>query len=192
MRYEFTLKNEKVKTYEMIRGLLILLNALALLYVYIVTPETFKKPLYPVFGITVSGIYFVLIFIEWLSKKPAPDKWSYRHAFWLGTLVWLRSDYWVFGILGIFFVGLDFIVTRKFTVLISDKIIQLPFVPVKKIQWNELSNVILNGGILTIDFKNNTLFQHEILGPDQDVFEEKFNQFCQTQLNSASQLSMNV
>lgn len=53
----------------------------------------------------------------------------------------------------------------------------------KEVNWDEVNNVILKDGLLTIDFKNNKLFQHIILNSDEDISEKEFNDFCEEQLN---------
>lgn len=58
----------------------------------------------------------------------------------------------------------------------------------KKITWNELSNVVLKDGIISIDFKNNRLIQKETdedEDEDEDASEEEFNAFCENRLNKA-------
>ncbi|MFZ4057527.1 MAG: hypothetical protein ACOYKE_05285 [Ferruginibacter sp.] len=53
------------------------------------------------------------------------------------------------------------------------------------IQWNELSNVLLKDGLLTIDFNNNTLFQVAVENQEAANFDSAiFNAFCKTQLES--------
>lgn len=56
--------------------------------------------------------------------------------------------------------------------------------PRKHYQWNELSNVILKDGLLTIDFKNNKLLQKEIDSAGSAKLEQDFNEFCSTMLNA--------
>jgi hypothetical protein len=51
------------------------------------------------------------------------------------------------------------------------------------VSWDEVNNVILKDGLLTIDFKNNKLFQHIILNSEEDISEKEFNEFCRQQLN---------
>ncbi len=58
--------------------------------------------------------------------------------------------------------------------------------PEKKYAWSEFSNVMLKDGILTMDFRNNKLFQKETddtEDPEYDGSEEEFNQFCIDQLS---------
>ncbi len=56
----------------------------------------------------------------------------------------------------------------------------------KAYDWSEVSNVILRDNILTIDFKNNRLFQKETDDTDDDAYdgsESEFNTFCREQLS---------
>jgi hypothetical protein len=58
--------------------------------------------------------------------------------------------------------------------------------PEKKHAWSEFSNIMLKDGILTMDFRNNKLFQKETddtNDPEYDGSEEEFNQFCIDQLS---------
>lgn len=55
----------------------------------------------------------------------------------------------------------------------------------KKIQWNELTNVLIKDGLLTMDFKNNKLIQLETDDEEDDdyeVDEEEFNSYCRKHL----------
>jgi len=57
--------------------------------------------------------------------------------------------------------------------------------PEKKYSWSEFTNIMLKDGILTMDFRNNKLFQKETDDsddPDYDGSEEEFNQYCIDQL----------
>ncbi len=53
----------------------------------------------------------------------------------------------------------------------------------KKFPWTSLQSVILKHGLLTLDFKNNKLFQKEVLDDDEpDAPEDEFNDYCQAKL----------
>jgi hypothetical protein len=55
----------------------------------------------------------------------------------------------------------------------------------KKHAWSEIDNIVLNGGILTIDFKNNQLLQLDTDDEEDDEYDvedEEFNNYCRTQL----------
>lgn len=56
----------------------------------------------------------------------------------------------------------------------------------KKHLWSEIDNIVLKGGILTIDFKNNQLLQLETDDEEDeeyDVEDEEFNNYCRMQLH---------
>ena len=52
----------------------------------------------------------------------------------------------------------------------------------KKYSWKDIDNVVLKDGLLTIDFKNNKLFQKEIDGEDKEADEEEFNNWVRGKL----------
>jgi hypothetical protein len=55
----------------------------------------------------------------------------------------------------------------------------------KKHVWSEIDNIVLNGGILTIDFKNNQLLQLETDDEEDDEYDvedEEFNNYCRSLL----------
>lgn len=81
------------------------------------------------------------------------------------------------------FILLDFIAHKKLVVHVTNKTIVVPYILQKEMTWDEVNNVILKDGLLTIDFKNNKLFQHIIMNSEEDISEKEFNEFCRQQLN---------
>jgi heme/copper-type cytochrome/quinol oxidase subunit 4 len=56
----------------------------------------------------------------------------------------------------------------------------------KSYQWNELNNVVIKDDLLTMDFKNNTLFQaytDDEEDDEYDVEDDEFNEYCKRQLS---------
>jgi hypothetical protein len=52
----------------------------------------------------------------------------------------------------------------------------------KSVPWSELNNVLIKDGVITVDYKNNKLFQKNI---DEEVsisLETEFNRFCSNNL----------
>jgi hypothetical protein len=60
--------------------------------------------------------------------------------------------------------------------------IVLNSLPKKHYYWNEINNILIKDGILTIDLKNNRLIQKEIENPGSDKAERDFNEFCRERL----------
>ncbi len=53
----------------------------------------------------------------------------------------------------------------------------------KKYPWNSFQSVILKDGLLTLDFRNNKLFQKEVLDDEEpDADEDEFNDYCRSKL----------
>lgn len=57
--------------------------------------------------------------------------------------------------------------------------------PKKRHLWSELSNAILKDGILTLDFKNNRIFQKEVNAAVSEDIEKEFTQFAQKLITPA-------
>lgn len=54
----------------------------------------------------------------------------------------------------------------------------------KKYMWSDIDNVILKDGLLTIDFKNNRLFQKEIDSGENEASEQEFNAWAQKRMTA--------
>ena len=52
----------------------------------------------------------------------------------------------------------------------------------KEYEWKEINNLLLKEGILTVDYKNNKLFQQEIESEVNPSLEKEFNQYCRAKL----------
>jgi len=52
------------------------------------------------------------------------------------------------------------------------------------LNWNEVNNVLIKDGLITIDQKNNKLFQKEIDAGVSLQVENEFNAFCKHQLQN--------
>ena len=56
--------------------------------------------------------------------------------------------------------------------------------PKRKLQWNDVNNVLIKDGLITIDQKNNKLFQKEINEGVSMQVENEFNDFCRSKLTN--------
>lgn len=70
---------------------------------------------------------------------------------------------------------------RSLLIDINTENVVYPSFPKKKIQWAELNNVILKDDVLTIDCKNNKIYQHYIQNSEKTADEQEFNGFCRKQ-----------
>lgn len=59
--------------------------------------------------------------------------------------------------------------------------------PEKVINWNELQNVVIKDELLTIDYRNNKIFQAAVNTTSSNIGSEaEFNEFCRLQINGQS------
>ena len=63
--------------------------------------------------------------------------------------------------------------------------------PPLEYQWNQVSNVMLRDGILTLDFNNNKLIQIEV-NNETNISEVEFNEFAQQQIIKCSNSEENL
>ena len=180
--YTFILKNEKTKKYRLISQLLVIFNLLGFVFLLIGDETIISRNYIVLFAILITAVYTFFTIVEWISKKPLPDFW-HRMIFAYCAIAWLKAGYWGLTIILLLFMILDIISHRKLVVKISETKIVIPYFPEKKADWSEMNNVILKDGLLTLDFKNNRIFQQMVLNSDWDIDEKEFNEFCQRQLN---------
>jgi len=64
----------------------------------------------------------------------------------------------------------------------NDEVVMNSF-PKKRYSWDAFENVVLKDGLLTLDYKKNTLFQKQIESAVEKEDETAFNVFCQERLN---------
>lgn len=91
-----------------------------------------------------------------------------------------------FGLILLVIAFLGYMATQPEEVGFSEQRILVKKLFSKTIQWNELSNAMIKDGLLTLDFKNNKLFQAETDDDEDndeyDASEEEFNAFCKAHL----------
>ena len=176
LKYEIALKNEKAKTYLVISWLLLSSNFITL--VLLTISADFKK-LGP---FILSLLAVVAIFLGRYFKRKY-ENITYSWVFFIFSLAWFLSPYdWV-GYINLAFFILEPLANRKLSARIYNNKIIYPTTIPKKILWEEISNVILRDGILTIDLKNNKILQQDLDDSSSEINEPEFNDFCRQQLN---------
>ena len=178
-QFEFIISNSKSVIYDWFAFFIVLLNSIA------VGSALFLKKVSSwqlITGITaiVPGVLFIIIFF---SKRNS----QFRSFFFIGNMMflgifWINSHIVWLGLILIITALLYRIAQRKLAIVITDERISYPTFPPLVIQWNELNDILLKDGILTIDFINDKLIQHEIT---EIINEQDFNDFCTGRLKTA-------
>ncbi len=175
--YQFIIPNKKLVTYQVFSYIIILLNIAGL---YLLSPQQESWS---------QGIYLLLLLLS--AFRAIGDYKAYKNKQGLKSnvllliilaLFWSRTEYNMGIWINLLLAGLYFISTRKLKIMVSEEGVSYPTFPAKNIQWSEISNLILKDDILTIDLKNNKIYQHEVEYTDNAVNEPEFNDFCRTKL----------
>ena len=175
-QFELVLKNEKEVSYKRISIFLLLLNLVGVLFITYLKDFKSWGP-FIMAAIAVSSAFLSV----YLGNKN--EKATLTGAFFLLSLAWILADYWLAGILNTLFMIFHIAALQKPIVSINESLVIYPSFPKKKIDWQELSNLMIKDGLLTIDFKNNRIIQQQIADMSSAIDEKEFNDFCLQQLN---------
>lgn len=174
MQYSFTSTNSRKKQIWLLACGLLLINSLLILFFALHNPSNYK------ILFVNAAIIFLIVCFNLFSKRATIA--TYRLGYFLVAIAWIKLDYdWLailFSIL--FFLGET--LTKDTTVFINKTDISFKNLFTKKYSWENLQNVMMKDGLLTIDFKNNKIFQSEIAEKISLTEENEFNDFCKNYL----------
>ena len=108
----------------------------------------------------------------------------YRFALLAAAIGWFIgpvNNYWM---AGLFLIAALLEKQVKFPqeIGVDDSGITFNTLPQKGYDWKDINNLLLKEGMLTVDYKNNKLFQHEIESDISPALEREFNQYCEAKL----------
>ena len=177
--YRITLKNEKLRQYSIISWVFIVFVIVAAIWVSINVKQTGLRIILYVLVPSFLVLYFQSRFVSAQAAKKVP---LFRLPVLFLVVPWILLEiYWV-AIAVLLFSLLQAIATRRLEVEVDKNRLLYPSYPRQQFIWNELNQVILKDGLLTIDLKNNKLIQQEIDESKQAIDQKEFNEFCTRQL----------
>lgn len=174
--YSFPLPNTKRNLYQIFAYGILLLNITGMSFILMAQRNNITQMI-------IQAIIFIAM-VAWdiVAYKKG------RRFLPVGILLlaygvfWLRfGANWAFAI-NLFLWLLYTISKRNLLITVSKEHVIYPSFPKKILQWSELSNVILKDDILTIDCKNNKVYQHLVRNSSQFANEDAFNDFCRKHL----------
>jgi hypothetical protein len=188
--YLVTLRNDSRKYIDLLSLLLCSASALIFLREQLITSQNTIAYL--------VGFAFIAILIArnlYLQRIKKQESVAYNRALFFAAIVWTLMPYFqwlvfVFGFLGLFEFHAKFPLEIGFT----DKQIVFNSLLKRRYTWNDFNNVILKDNLLTLDFKNNKVFQKETIDDEGEADEDEFNEFCRLCLegrNTGDQPSVN-
>lgn len=177
--FSITLTNLKTRLYDRFAVFIFLISAAAILILLFTKVQ-------PVF-IKISGALTATVLTAAIIVYSRASLKSRRKVFFLAAsaltmLYWLISGYWWAAIVNVLLSALYLAAQQVPVVKVDSNRVRYPSFPPRSLRWNELNNMILKDGLLTIDLKNNTLIQQAIDENINTINEQNFNEFCMQQL----------
>lgn len=170
--FEVIIKSEKENSY---RRIILLLAALhTLFFIYLLFDPIFWKK-------GVAGLIIIALYSGYklLISKTSYQRYSFGSGFFLPFAFVFTIP--VVSILDMILFLLSSAALQKTSFNFTSTSIERKNFPPKRYNWDQVSNVILKDNLLTIDFKNNKLFQSEI--ENITIDEIAFNTFAKAQMN---------
>lgn len=175
MVYDFliTLRKQDSGTVDRVSQIMNVFALLVFGYYYYNHPKSGAAYLYFGLGIILAWLYAII-------KKSSKGEAYFR----LGLLI--AAVGWFIGpqkniLMGILYALAGLLEKQvKFPEEIGFSTNQVSFntFPKRVLKWNEISNALIKDGLITIDQKNNKIFQKEIEGYVTIEIEKEFNEFC--------------
>lgn len=174
-QFEIIIKNEKVKSYQKIALIMLLLNLI------IFTFLLFYDAYHAVAVTSIMALALYVLLRWYVFKKYNSNHFFDEFVFFIPAMCWFGLHNYILMLVLILMGFLyRFSLQKLKFVFTAEKVIKINF-PKREFDWNLFSNVVLKDNILTLDFKDNKLIQAEI-EKSQNLNEKQFNLFAQSQL----------
>ena len=183
MVYDFliTLKKPDYRIADQVSQLMYIFALLVFGLTYYYHPKSGVPYLYFMAGIIICWIFAVV-------KKRKKGQAFFRLGLLISAAGWFlgpRTNVWM-GILYTLAALLEKQVKFPHEIGFSEDEISFNVFPNKILKWDEVNNALIKDGLITIDQKNNKLFQKEIDGYVTAAIEKEFNEFCHRRITAGS------
>jgi hypothetical protein len=182
MQFDIILKNEKYRLYDRFAIFIFLLNSAAIIVTLFITG---KSQLEKGTGWISTLSLLTAITVYFNSSKKVKKEYYFLFATLFTSFYWILMGFWWLGMLLVLLAALYHFSKQEPIVQVSAGKIKYPSFPARTIHWQQVNNVLLKEGLLTIDFKNNKFIQQALEENKNAVNEQEFNDFCRQQLKKA-------
>lgn len=175
-----TIRNNRYRVYDRISMLLLFISVVAFAYVSFQALAIKQKLFYAGATIVILISWYIIILLARRNNTAV----SFRPVLFAAGLAWCIPPYGNFFIAGLFILAGLIEKQVKFAQEMGVNEIGITFNSFPSFRfhaWAELNNVVLKDGLLTVDYKNNKVFQKEIQEAPA-YLEKEFNEFCAEQL----------
>jgi hypothetical protein len=180
-QFSFTLKENNTKAFNLFFWFLFFLHIIAAC-VIIINPA-YKQHQYYAMG--TIALFAIISFCFYLLKEKFKF-FSYQILlFTLMVFFWPLQAAWWPALIMIAAIAFAYVLLKKKSkVVFADGGVGVSkSMFTKTYTWDQLDNAVLKDNLLSIDFKNNQLFQQEV-EDNGTINEESFNKFCRKQIQT--------
>jgi len=134
----------------------------------------------------MAGIVFIAGLLAWNAYVHfyTDRQIYYSKALLIAGIVWTRMPYFQWLVVVFAFLALlEYQAKRAPEIGFNDEHLVFNNLFRKKVLWEEIDNVVLKDGLLTIDFRNNRLLQREIDSGESEASENEFNEWVKLRIN---------
>lgn len=174
-KFSIEIPNTKANAYRVITILLLVMNILVFGYLSS-AGTTNRYTLLAMGGVGLNVLALVSVFRQNYFRFLEVLRPGF--IFIISAVMWAILGKYLLGVLMLFFGVMGIYSSGKLFILFSDEGISYPSFPRKLFLWKDVSQVILKDDILTIDLKDNKLFQFNILSANVNAIA--FNEYCKT------------
>ncbi|HVV06293.1 MAG TPA: hypothetical protein VHC96_18810 [Puia sp.] len=138
---------------------------------------------------TAAAVLLVGLIINFIARRMGRTHIRYRYLLLVAALGWMASPFlpWLF-VLFVTLAFLEYQTKRPLEIGFDKDRVVINSLIRRRYDWSAFSNVILRDGLLTMDFKDNRLFQKEVVDDEDedDADEDEFNDYCRARLEETS------
>jgi len=193
MRYEYvvTLRRDSYKTIDLISMVSCLFSVFTFVFQQLRTQQ-FHVFLSFFAALVLGGTVMNLLQHKKNKERPELLRQPVRYKYWLliAGLGWLGMP-GMPGLAILFFLLTFLEYQAKYPLEIGfthDRVV-INTLFKRRYDWGYFNNIVLKDGLLTLDFKNDRLFQKEVMDEEEgDADEDEFNDYCRQQLARADRL----
>lgn len=181
--FSVIIPNDRDKTYRWVAVWLLGMNMFGWFLLYSKLQPGFAKSLALISGI-LAAFQVMMFFVISRGKKKS-------FLFQPGLVFIFLGAAWLY--IGALFIGfmmlglgmLEFFISKPQMLVFTSDGIQYPSFPKKHFLWKDVENAMIKNHVLTIDLKDNRLFQFTLEdGKMQNIDETAFNDFCASKINN--------
>jgi hypothetical protein len=169
------LKNERLASYNRISYIIFLINILSLFYVAMIANARQVK-LYAIVGSGLALLWIVLNMLRYYSLTQKRMRFTPGYLFLF--FVWFQIGFYSVAAALVLLAFLDYFSRRKMEVVIDAEAIRYPSLPPKIIAWDDVENMVMKDGLLTINLVNDKMLQAEVAEEWLHAEEEAFTAFA--------------